>query len=378
MRFSEFKRYFQIFVLAAAIIALYKTFDNLGGIFSAVGSFFSLLTPIFIAFGIAFLMYPMCVKCESFILRHMPAFIKKRARLVSVLSVYVFVILVLGGIVYLMLPPLIESLGDFIKMVPQFIENAVEMLNKSKYVDIDLSKIDKYIDLQVFLQNSGWLDVGVYTSKIASISTDFINIILSVITSVYILLDRKSLADVCRTFARIFPGKSKDRYRFLRKYGKKAIDFTYKYIYCLVLDAIIVFVLSLAILLIMDIDYAPVLALMIGIFNVIPYFGAILAGIIAVLITIMTANVSTAVILGISIFILQQIDCNIIQPYLVKESLEVKPFWVLVGVFVGGGLFGIWGILLAVPVMAVLRSIIMDYVEYRSEIEKEKEAEAGK
>ncbi|MBR3933029.1 MAG: AI-2E family transporter [Clostridia bacterium] len=371
MKFSEFKRYFQIFVLAVAVIAVYKTFDNLGGIFSAVGSFLSLLSPIVFAFGIAFLLYPLCVKCEKLILNRFPEFFKKRARLVSVLCVYIFVFLILGGIIYMMLPALVASITDFIKMIPQFIENAVKMLNKSQYINIDLSKIDEFIDFQKFLQESGWLDMGIYTSKIVSISTDFINIILSIITSVYILLDRKSLADVCRTIGRLFPGKGKDRYRFLKKYGKKAIDFSYKYMYCVLLDALIVFVLSLVILLIMRVEHAVVLSLMIGIFNVVPYFGAILAGIIAVLITIMTANLSTAIILGVAIFILQQIDCNIIQPHLVKESLDVKPFWVLVGILIGGGIFGIWGIILAVPVMAVLKTIIFDYVEYKSESKDE-------
>lgn len=371
MKFSEFKRYFQIFILATAIIAVYKTFDNLGGILSAVLSFFSLLTPVFIAFGIAFLLYPLCVKTERFILNHAPKFVQKKSRLVSVLSVYVFVFLVLGGILYLMLPSLIKSIGDFITMIPKFAEDAVSLLNKSKYIDIDLSKIDKFIDFREFLQNTGWLDVGVYTSKIVSISTDFINIILSIVTSIYILLDRKSLAGVCRTFAKFFQGRRKDRFRFLKKYGKRAVDFTYKYIYCVMVDAIIIFVLSLVVLLVMGIDHAVVLALMIGTFNVVPYFGAILAGIIAVLITIITANVSTSIVLAIVLFILQQIDCNVIQPYLVKESLDVKPFWVLVGVFVGGGLFGIWGIVLAVPVMAVLKTIIMDYVEFKTEAESE-------
>ena len=179
MKFSEFKRYFQIFVLAVAVIAVYKTFDNLGGIFSAIGSFLSLLSPIVIAFGIAFLLYPLCIKSERFIEERFPKIFKKRARLISVLLVYIFVFLILGGIIYMMLPALVSSIIDFVKMIPQFIENAVKMLNKSQYINIDLSKIDRYIDFQKFLQESGWLDMGVYTSKIASISTDFINVILS-------------------------------------------------------------------------------------------------------------------------------------------------------------------------------------------------------
>ena len=61
---------------------------------------------------------------------------------------------------------------------------------------------------------------------------------------------------------------------------------------------------------------------------------------------------------------MQQIDANIIQPKLVRNALEVKPFWVLCGISVGGGLFGMLGIILAVPVMALVKTLFDDYYEY--------------
>ena len=134
MKFSEFKRYLSFFILAVAIIIVYKTFDNLAGIFSVAASFLKLVSPIIYAFIIAFLLYPMCESTETFIENKMPIFFKKRARGISVISVYVFVFLVLGSVLYAMLPLIIDNIIDFIKTIPVLLEQIVEKINKSKFI----------------------------------------------------------------------------------------------------------------------------------------------------------------------------------------------------------------------------------------------------
>ena len=363
MKFSEFKRYLSFFILAVAIIVVYKTFDNLAGIFSLASSFLKLVSPIIYAFIIAFLLYPLCDATETFIENKMPSFFKKRARGISVISVYVFVFLVLGFSLYAMLPLIIDNIIDFLKTIPVLLEQIVEKINRSKFIDIDLKRLDKYIDFKKFLSESGWLNMGVYTSKIVSFSMNFVNIILSVITSVYILLERKTLVYGLSEFISVFDKSGK--LAIVKRYLKKAVDFTYKYMFCILLDAVIVFFICLTVFLIMGTDYALVLALMIGLFNIVPHFGSLIAFIISVVITLVTSNVSTTLIFAVVLFAVQQIDANVIQPHIVKDKLEVSPFWVLVGILIGGGLFGIWGILLAVPVLAVLKTVIHDYFEYR-------------
>ena len=368
MKFSEFKRYLSFFILAVAIIVVYKTFDNLAGIFSLAGSFLKLVSPIIYAFIIAFLLYPMCESAETFIENKMPLFFQKRARGISVISVYVFVFLVLGGVLYAILPLVIDNIIDFLKTIPVLLERIVEKINKSKFIDVDLKRLDKYIDFKKFLSDTGWLNMGVYTSKIVSFSMNFVNIILSVITSVYILLERKTLVCGLSEIVSIFDKKGK--LSIVKRYLKKAVDFTYKYMFCILLDAVIVFFICLSVFLIMGIDYALVLALMIGLFNIVPHFGSLIAFIISFVITLVTSNVSTALIFGVVLFAVQQVDGNVIQPHIVKDKLDVSPFWVLVGILIGGGLFGIWGILLAVPVLAVLKTVIHDYFEYRLKTDK--------
>ena len=102
-----------------------------------------------------------------------------------------------------------------------------------------------------------------------------------------------------------------------------------------------------------------------GLFNLIPYFGAITATVLAGLITAFTKNFTSGLIVVAVLIVLQQLDANFIQPKLLSGSLNVRPFWVIMGILIGGGLFGFIGIFLAVPLIAMLRIIALDILESR-------------
>ena len=100
-------------------------------------------------------------------------------------------------------------------------------------------------------------------------------------------------------------------------------------------------------------------------FNLIPYFGAIIAVAISVILTILTGGLSKAIEMTIVVIILQQIDANFINPKIVGESLEISPLLVIFSVTIGGAYFGILGMFLAVPVAAVIKLLITDLVDYK-------------
>ena len=124
---------------------------------------------------------------------------------------------------------------------------------------------------------------------------------------------------------------------------------------------------------IMGIKYAPFLGFMIGLFNMIPYIGAIIATVIAAIITLITGGLSQAIWMLIVVIILQQIDANIINPKIVGKSLKISPLLVLFAITIGGAYFGILGMFLAVPVIAVIRIIVEDYINYKLAVKKSKE-----
>ena len=116
---------------------------------------------------------------------------------------------------------------------------------------------------------------------------------------------------------------------------------------------------------IMQVKYAPLLGFFIGLFNMIPYFGAIIATAITAIVTLITGGWSQAIWMLIVVIILQQIDANIINPKIVGQSLKMSPLLVIFAVTIGGAYFGILGMFLAVPIMAVVKILVEDYIEYK-------------
>ena len=112
----------------------------------------------------------------------------------------------------------------------------------------------------------------------------------------------------------------------------------------------------------------------IGLFNMIPYIGAIVAVAFGILVTFITGGFGKALVMAIVVIILQQIDANIINPKIIGKSLKISPLLVIFAVTVGGAYFGILGMFLAVPVVTVIKMIIENYIDYRNqknEISKE-------
>ena len=117
----------------------------------------------------------------------------------------------------------------------------------------------------------------------------------------------------------------------------------------------------------MGVEYAFLLGIGIGILNIIPYFGAIIGVIIAAIITIFTGGINQAIWLAIVATIIQQLDANIINPRIVGNALKLSPILVISSVTIGGAYFNVLGMFLAVPVVAVIKLLVNDYLDYRIE-----------
>ena len=116
---------------------------------------------------------------------------------------------------------------------------------------------------------------------------------------------------------------------------------------------------------IMGVEYAILLGFMIGLFNLIPYFGAIIAVILTAIITIFTGGISQAIWVVIVLVVLQQIDANVINPKIVGDALDISRILIIFAVTVGGAYFGVLGMFLGVPMICVIRMFFDDFVAYR-------------
>lgn len=116
---------------------------------------------------------------------------------------------------------------------------------------------------------------------------------------------------------------------------------------------------------IIGVKYSILLGFMIGLFNLIPYFGAIVAVTVAIIITLFTGGVGQALLMAVIVIILQQIDANIINPKIIGNSLSISPLLVIFAVTVGGAYFGVLGMFIAVPVATVIKLLIEEFICYK-------------
>ena len=216
-------------------------------------------------------------------------------------------------------------------------------------------------------------NISKYIKTITSFAGVIFDIFITLVVSFYILSERSDIKNFLKHLCgAVF---SKKGYNKISRYYGKINDIFYKFITAQIFDAIIIGIITTIAMSIMHVKYAGLLGFLIGLFNVIPYFGAIIAVGFAVLLTIFTGGIAQALWLALVIIILQQIDANIINPKILGDSLSISRILIVFSVTLFGSWFGVVGMFLAVPMIGLIKVLVLDFIEER---EKEKELEEVK
>ena len=368
MNSKEWKKWLFWFSFAVAAIIVYKTIDSVTAIFSWVGNLFNLLMPFFMALLIAYILYMPSKKIENGIKKIKFKVFKNHARGLSVLCVYILTILIILLIINVVMPTISTSIKDLANNLPNYYNSALEYFNNLDEDSI-LSKIK--INEQIKkLQNINFEEEILKYANIDNIAsvlggllgaTNVIfDLFVTIVVSVYMLLERSDIKSFLQNLSKaIFDKKTNEA---IARYYRKTNSIFFSFITSQLLDAIIVGIVTGIAMSIMKVKYAVLLGFLIGLFNIIPYFGAIVAVIIAVIITIFTGGFIQAIWLAVIVVALQQIDANIINPKILGNSLNLSPILVIFAVTVGGAYFGVLGMFLGVPVIAFIKIILEDFI----------------
>lgn len=361
------------FCLGLALICIYKILDNYESVMGVLNTFLGVISPFLIGIFIAYLLYMPSRKFEELYRKIKIKFIAKKARILSVITVYIIIIAAIVILFSVILPIVFESIAEFFSNIPNYVEQVVDAYNNLPQDSILKSQVvqDEIHNLQS-IDIKQYLDVeAIFGYIVNAISAIFsiVDIFIAIIVSVYILVDRRKILDFIKKLAgAIFKERT---YKNLDKYFNNSNEIFFKFIASQFVDAIVVGILVSIAMTIMGVKYAPLLGFFIGLFNMIPYVGAIIATVIAAIITLITGGLSQTIWMLIVVIILQQIDANIINPRIVGKSLKISPLLVLFAVTFGGAYFGILGMFLAVPVIAVIKILIDDYIRYK-EVKKKR------
>lgn len=364
-------------LIALTVVIVYKMLDNFSNVTEWFGTFFRILKPFFAGLLISYILFMPCKKIENALSKSKLKFVKKKARGLSVIATYIIFVLIMVIIINCIFPVLKESVVELVSNIPGYYEtlvNKYKELPEDSVLKNDVIK-DKMtelsnIDMKQFLSINNEKIIE-YVKNIINIFSGIFDVFVSIIVSVYILLQRTAIMKFLRRFARaIF---KKNTYEAVNKYFTKANEVFFTFISSQLLDAVIVGILTTVAMLIIKVKYAPLIGFTIGLFNMIPYIGAIVAVGIGILITFITGGLGKAIAMAIVVIILQQIDANIINPKIIGVSLEVSPLLVIFAVTVGGAYFGILGMFLGVPIAVVIKTVLNDWIDNKNKFRDEQE-----
>ena len=385
-KWKELSIYKQVVVLTLAIFILYNIATNLEVLMREVHRFLNVLTPFVTGCMIAYFLSRPVIGLDEKFAKSKLEFVRKKSHVLATLSVFLVVIAIVTVVVSYVAPVIVDSLRDFISNVPMYYNNAIDWardLGPEHWLYQFLPEIPEYntdvatdiIDALAPTDATTVIDTGIIAfvtttlgmvaSNIVSVGTILVNFALGLIIALYLLLYRTSvIALVDRIAVSFVKPKS---LKFLKTYLHKSNEVFYKFISAQFLDACILGTIAFILLAILGVEYAMTLALLLGLCNMIPFFGSIFATIVTTVITIFTGGPQQAFLVFGALLALQQVDANFISPKITGDALGLNPLLIVTSIFIGGEYLGIIGMFIAVPVAAMCKIFLEEYLTMREE-----------
>lgn len=360
---------------AISIYISFQIISNLGSIFNWIFSTFyniyTLIKPLIIASIIAYIFYPLTRFIENILKNNKIYSVKNQSnrRIISIVSAYLLIIGIIIALIcgiYFMIGGKLSqstSLENIIEYIENYANNNTFNLvsvTESLENNLNLPFMDSLephiINLVTYIQNYIIENLGSLSSHIMSIGSSIVTFFIAFIISIYILKDSEYFLNLFKKLYYIVFRNSKAGY-YTTNFFLIIHDSFSKFIRGQLLEACFVGILSAIALTIVGIDYAPVIGLISGICNMIPYVGPIAGTILAALMALLSGNFIKIIYSVIAMIIVQQIDNHLLAPKIVGDSVGLHAVFTMLAIIVGGNVGGLFGMLLAVPLTASFRII---------------------
>lgn len=376
-RFSQIisKSMSQLIVILLAII-IFFTFYRFSEIMSGLKLILGTIQPILIGLCLGYVLKRpqkfFQKKIYNLFTKH--KIIKKEQKRNSVskgLSIFIAMIMFLVTIYILIImavPEIVENIFKVTDTLPDQVNRLIKWISarmeeNSRYADMFEKILKGATDyITKWVKNDMMTQIGQLASGIISAVSVFVNVIVGVIVAVYVLSSKETFARQGKKIVyAIFNEKRAEK--ILREF-KKSDDIFGGFISGKIIDSLIIGVLCFVGLTILNMPYTMLVSTIVGVTNVIPFFGPYI-GAVPSAILILLADPKKGLIFIVFIILLQQLDGNIIGPKILGESTGLTPFWVVFSILLGGGLFGIVGMLFGVPTFAVIYNLIAEIINDR-------------
>lgn len=322
---------------------------------------FNAIKPLLISFAAAYLLDALVrVMVRKFKIR----------RTQAILLTCIIVISLISIIFSIFVPILIENSNAVISFVmdsgsmdfEDIINNIVSKFDNKYMKDIADELMEISEDIKLKINELIKYFYNILINSVAVVGSSIITVITGFILAIYMLVEKDDLLARARRFICAFFSEQKSQIIF--EISKNANRIFRSFLVGRVTDSLIVALITITVFTVFKIPYAPLMGSIIGIFNLIPFFGPIIGAIPVVVVSFITSP-SKALAAIIIIIVIGQLDGNFIDPKVVGNNVGVSPFWVISAVIVGGALLGPVGMILGVPLVVLVKSVIEDIVKSR-------------
>lgn len=359
-------------LLSTYIIVLAYVVLNISTVWTFFGKILGILSPFLTAIGIAFVLNIPMRLLEDKVFFFMDnskkfPFLKSFKRPISIVVTLLLVVGLLATLITFIIPQLITSVSTLIDSVPSYVKSFEELVTNN------LGSIAGFDKIWSDIMNA-WKDIFGFASQFlgftinhifnltVSITSGVINFFLSIVFAIYMLSSKELLIFQCKKF--LYAHFKKRHANKILKVGRVANETFQRFIGGQCTEAVIIGTLCCIGMLILRIPYALLIGFIVGITSLIPIFGAFIGTIPSALI-ILIINPIKAIIFLIFIIVLQQVEGNLIYPKVVGNSIGLSAIWVMFAMLVGGSLLGFLGLLLGIPLFAVIYKLIRENTNKR-------------
>lgn len=345
----KFLNFLMYFGFSVVIFFLLKSLGLMDKIVDSIIA----LTPVFLGILICWISMPLANKL-------------RKIGLGKSVSAFVSLIIIFGVIVLaisMLVPIFVNQLSEFVKELPQIYNSIVEKINPILIEKLNMPngiKNFQEIVSKDIIKNNLESILNYSISTFQSIINVLITIGTTIVVSFFMVKDMDKFKESVITFFSR-NSKSSKRYKMLIEMDEVVMS----YVKGTIIDSIVVGILTTIVCMILGLDYAIVFGILITVLNLIPYIGAIISEVVVALYALTVGGPIFAVITFICLFMVQVVDANILQPNIIAKSVNLHPVIVLGGLIVFNLMFGIVGMIIAMPVLAVIKV----YLEYKFNIE---------
>lgn len=378
---GDFKKYTTIAIITFATICgcilFFFLLYRYNGFAQNWQKLMQILQPIIMGFIVAYLINPIMMFLERYLYLYLHPRMKnekkakKTARSLGTVGALLFLLLIIFLLLNMVIPELIKSIQNMMVNLPsetrEFTDWAEKFLEGdsplAQLLGTDLAGVLNYANdvfqKQVFPQiNSHLLSI---TSSAINAVKGLFNFVIGLIIAVYLLTGKETfIGQAKKTLYAILPAEYGNRVIQMMRISNKMFG---GFISGKILDSFIIGVLCYLGLLILRMPYSLLVAVIVGVTNVVPFFGPYVGAVPSVILIALAEPVKGLYFL-IFILVLQQVDGNIIGPKILGDSTGLSSFWVIFAILVGGGLFGFMGMLLGVPAFAVIYHLIRETIHF--------------